>query len=72
MLPPTLTLDQAAASTTTLITLVVALGIGALFLVPSLWYLYRLVLQGRLDQDFEPLHQRFQPVPAADDAEPPR
>jgi cytochrome bd ubiquinol oxidase subunit II len=66
VLPPSLTLDEAAASNTTLITLVVALAIGALFLVPSLWYLYRLVLQGRLDQEFEPLHQRFQPIPDDD------
>jgi len=66
VLPPSLTLDQAAASNTTLITLVVALAIGAIFLVPSLWYLYRLVLQGRLDQEFEPLHQRFQPIPDDD------
>jgi cytochrome d ubiquinol oxidase subunit II len=66
LLPPRLTLDEAAASNTTLITLVVGLGIGAIFLVPSLWYLYRLVLQGRLDQDFEPMHQRFQPIPDDD------
>jgi len=66
VLPPSLTLDQAAASNTTLITLVVALAIGAIFLVPSLWYLYRLVLQGRLDQEFEPMHQRFQPIPDDD------
>jgi cytochrome d ubiquinol oxidase subunit II len=63
ILPPTLTLDRAAASDATLATLLVGMGIGALFLVPSLWYLYRLVLQGRLDQDFEPLHQRFIPIP---------
>jgi hypothetical protein len=72
VLPPRLTLHQAAASDATLATLLVGLAIGAIFLVPSLWYLYRLVLQGRLDQEFEPLHQRFQPVPGADDREPPR
>jgi len=72
VLPPSLTLDQAAASHTTLVTLVVSLAVGAIFLVPSLWYLYRLVLQGRLDQEFEPLHQRFQPVPDSDDAGPAR
>jgi cytochrome bd ubiquinol oxidase subunit II len=70
VLPPSLTLDEAAASNTTLITLVVALAIGAIFLVPSLWYLYRLVLQGRLDQEFEPLHQRFQPIPDDDGGAP--
>jgi cytochrome bd ubiquinol oxidase subunit II len=63
VLPPQLTLDQAAASDATLATLLVGMAIGAVFLVPSLWYLYRLVLQGRLDQDFEPMHQRFMPIP---------
>jgi cytochrome bd ubiquinol oxidase subunit II len=29
--------------------------------VPSLWYLYRLVLRGDLDQEDEPLDQRFRP-----------
>jgi cytochrome bd ubiquinol oxidase subunit II len=65
VLPPKLTLDEAAASNATLATLLIGMGLGALVLVPSLWYLYRLVLQGRLDQDYEPLHQRFMPI--ADD-----
>ena len=39
--------------------LVVAVGIGFLILVPSLVYLYRLVLRGTLDQAYEPLDQRF-------------
>ena len=34
---------------------------GMVILVPSLWWLYRLVLQGRLDQEYEPLDQRFHP-----------
>jgi cytochrome d ubiquinol oxidase subunit II len=59
LLPPELTLDQAAASDATLTTLVIGVAIGALVLVPSLWWLYRLVLQGRLDQEYEPLDQRF-------------
>jgi cytochrome bd ubiquinol oxidase subunit II len=67
VLPPTLTLDAAAAADATLASLLVGLGIGAIVLVPSLWYLYRLVLQGRLDQEFEPLHQRFMPIPADDE-----
>jgi cytochrome d ubiquinol oxidase subunit II len=62
LLPPELTLDEAAASNATLATLLVGMGLGAIVLVPSLWYLYRLVLQGRLDQEFEPLHQRFMPI----------
>jgi cytochrome d ubiquinol oxidase subunit II len=72
VLPPRLTLDEAAASNATLTTLVVGMGIGALVLVPSLWYLYRLVLQGRLDQEYEPLDQRFRPLTAGDDPEAPR
>jgi len=31
--------------------------------VPSLVYLYRLVLKGTLDQEFEPLDQRFRVRP---------
>ena len=67
VLPPRLTLDQAAASDATLATLLVAMAIGAIVLLPSLLYLYRLVLQGRLDQEYEPLHQRFMPIPADDE-----
>jgi len=66
VLPDELTLEQAAASDATLLALVVSVGIGFLILVPSLWYLYRLVLQGRLDQDYEPLDQRFRPQTASD------
>jgi cytochrome d ubiquinol oxidase subunit II len=62
ILPGQLTLDDAAASDTTLVTLVVSVGVGLLVLVPSLWWLYRLVLRGTLDQDYEPLDQRFRPV----------
>jgi cytochrome bd ubiquinol oxidase subunit II len=68
VLPPQLTLARAAASDATLASLLVGLAIGALVLVPSLWYLYRLVLQGRLDQDYEPMHQRFVPIPDDDEA----
>jgi cytochrome d ubiquinol oxidase subunit II len=60
-LPPELTLDEAAASDATLGAVLVAIGIGAIILVPSLWYLYRLVLRGTLDQQYEPLDQRFRP-----------
>jgi cytochrome d ubiquinol oxidase subunit II len=69
VLPPRLTLDQAAASDATLATLLVGMGIGATVLVPSLWWLYRLTLQGRLDQEFEPLDPRFRPLTASDDPE---
>jgi cytochrome bd ubiquinol oxidase subunit II len=60
-LPPDLTLDEAAAPDATLAAVLIGIGIGALVLVPSLWYLYRLVLRGTLDQEFEPLDQRFDP-----------
>jgi len=66
VLPGQLTLDQAAASHATLLALVVCVGLGFVILLPSLWYLYRLVLQGRLDQEYEPLDQRFRPLDAGD------
>jgi cytochrome d ubiquinol oxidase subunit II len=72
LLPPRLTLEQAAASDATLTTLVIGTGVGALVLVPSLWYLYRLVLQGQLSHEFEPLDQRFRPTVAGDEPEAPR
>ena len=67
LLPPRLTLEQAAASDATLTAVVISVAIGMVLLVPSLWFLYRLVLQGRLDQGFEPLDQRFRPITAGDD-----
>jgi cytochrome bd ubiquinol oxidase subunit II len=70
VLPGELTLDEAAASDATLTALVVSVFIGFLILVPSLWYLYRLVLQGRLSQEYEPLDQRFRPIEAGDDRRP--
>ena len=59
LLPPDLTLDEAAAPDATLVAVLIGIGIGAVVLVPSLWLLYRLVLRGVLDQRFEPLDQRF-------------
>jgi cytochrome bd ubiquinol oxidase subunit II len=59
LLPPELTLDEAAAPDATLAAVLAGIGIGAVILVPSLWLLYRLVLRGVLDQRFEPLDQRF-------------
>jgi cytochrome bd ubiquinol oxidase subunit II len=66
LLPPDLTLEEAAASDATLAAVLVGMAIGALVLVPSLVYLYRLVLRGTLDQEFEPLDQRFRPRRASD------
>jgi cytochrome bd ubiquinol oxidase subunit II len=62
LLPGQLTIDEAAAADATLTALVVSIGLGLLVLVPALYYLYRLVLQGRLDQAYEPLDQRFRPL----------
>jgi cytochrome bd ubiquinol oxidase subunit II len=59
VLPPELTLEQAAASDATLSAVVIGVTAGMVILVPSLWWLYRLVLQGRLDQEYEPIDQRF-------------
>jgi cytochrome d ubiquinol oxidase subunit II len=55
ILPGELTLDEAAASDATLIVLVVSVAIGMLVLLPSLRYLFRLVLRGDLDTEFRPL-----------------
>ncbi len=60
---PGLTLEQAAADDSTLIALLVGLGIGALILVPSLLVLFRLVLVGRFDSDAEP-QPKARPKPA--------
>ena len=68
LLPPELTLDEAAASDATLTALVISVGVGMLILVPSLAFLYRLVLRGDLDQEFEPLDQRFKPISAGDES----
>jgi cytochrome d ubiquinol oxidase subunit II len=46
---PGLTLDEAAASDSVLVALLVTVAIGALVLIPSLTLLYRLVLSGRFD-----------------------
>ncbi len=69
VLPGELTLEQAAANDATLTALVIGVAVGAIILVPSLVWLYRLVLRGTLDQEFEPLDQRFRPL-SAGDAEP--
>jgi len=66
LLPPGLTVSEAAAPDATLTALLISVAAGMVFVVPSLWFLYRLVLQGRLDQSYEPLDQRFQPLRAGD------
>jgi cytochrome bd ubiquinol oxidase subunit II len=66
LLPGRLTLEQAAAPDAVLVAVLVTTVIGLLVLVPSLWFLYRLVLRGELDQAYEPLDQRFRPQTASD------
>jgi cytochrome d ubiquinol oxidase subunit II len=66
VLPTDLTIDQAAAPDATLTAVLISVAIGAVLLVPSLYFLYSLVLRGRLDQAYEPLDQRFKPLVAAD------
>jgi cytochrome bd ubiquinol oxidase subunit II len=62
ILPGQLTIDDAAAADATLTALTVSIAVGLLILIPSLYYLYRLVLRGTLDQAYEPLDQRFRPI----------
>ena len=62
LLPGQLTLDQAAADDTVLAALVISIAVGLVILIPSLFYLYRLVLQGRLGGEYAPLDQRFTPT----------
>ena len=69
VLPGEVKLEQAAASDATLSAVVIGVAAGMVVLVPSLWWLYRLVLQGRLDQEYEPLDQRFTPLTGEDAAE---
>jgi cytochrome d ubiquinol oxidase subunit II len=47
---PGLTIQQAAASRSVLVATIVALGLGALILLPSLGLLYSLLLRGRFDE----------------------
>jgi cytochrome bd ubiquinol oxidase subunit II len=66
LLPEHLTLDEAAAGDATLVAMLIGVAVGMLVLLPSLYLLYSLTLKGRLDQQFEPLDQRFRPLSAGD------
>ncbi len=55
-------MQQAAAAHETLVVVVIAVLAGALILFPSLALLFRLVLQGRLD-DTDPAAEEPQPAP---------
>jgi cytochrome d ubiquinol oxidase subunit II len=63
LLPGEITIEDAAAGRPTLVAVLVAFLIGALVLVPSLAYLFRLVLQGRLDKELPPLSEPGGPGP---------
>jgi cytochrome d ubiquinol oxidase subunit II len=67
LLPGELTIEEAAAPDATLGALFFSVAVGMVILVPSLVFLYRLVLKGQLDQAYEPLDQRFRPLSAGDD-----
>ena len=54
MLPPGLTLEQAAAPDATLAALLIAATVGIALLVPALVWLFRLTLSGRLAYEEEP------------------
>jgi cytochrome bd ubiquinol oxidase subunit II len=71
LLPGALTLDEAAASDATLTALLISVAFGLVILVPSLVFLYRLVLRGELYQGFEPLDQQFRPLTSDDHPEKP-
>jgi cytochrome d ubiquinol oxidase subunit II len=58
LLLPGLTVDQAAAPRDTLIALIVAALAGAVILLPSLWLLFRLYLQGRFDPEWTKAPER--------------
>jgi cytochrome d ubiquinol oxidase subunit II len=57
LLPGAITIDEAAAPRATLVAVLVAFLVGALVLAPSLAYLFRLVLQGRLDKELPPVSE---------------
>jgi cytochrome d ubiquinol oxidase subunit II len=54
-LPGELSFEQAAAGDPTLVATLIAIAVGLAVIVPSLALLYRLTLEGRLDQPFEPV-----------------
>ena len=64
-LPGELAIDEAAAGRPTLVAVLVATAVGTLVLAPSLAYLFRLVLSGRLDKELPPLAdaEKGGPVP---------
>lgn len=64
LLPGELTIEQGAAGAATLEAVLISTALAVVILAPSLWLLFRLVLRGTLDQDYEPLDQRFRTLDA--------
>jgi cytochrome d ubiquinol oxidase subunit II len=63
---PGLTIEQAAAGHSTLVAIIIGVGIGAVILIPSLVLLFRLFLKGRLDAGPAPdVHEPEMPRPSA-------
>ena len=54
LLPPDLTVEQAAAADATLVALLVATALGMLILIPALAWLFRLALSGRIAYEDKP------------------
>jgi cytochrome d ubiquinol oxidase subunit II len=54
LLPPDLTVEEAAAPDATLVALLVAAAVGMALLIPALVWLFRLALSGRLAYEDEP------------------
>lgn len=69
LLPGALTIDQAAAPDATLEAVLISVGLAVVILTPSLALLFRLVLTGRLDQEYHPIDERFRPLDAASNGE---
>jgi cytochrome bd ubiquinol oxidase subunit II len=54
-LPGEVTFDDAAAGDATMIATLVAIALALAVIIPSLWWLYKLTLAGRLDERFHPI-----------------
>lgn len=64
LLPGALTIDQAAAGDATLQAVLISTGLAVVILGPALTLLFRLVLTGRLDQEYHPIDERFRALDA--------
>jgi cytochrome d ubiquinol oxidase subunit II len=55
LLPGAVSVQEGAANDATLTAMLIALLVGLVILIPSLTWLFRLVLRGRLDKEFHPM-----------------